>query len=59
MTVQQEILPPQSQDIIEQVFENPALAIRDEEKAKAFLVKVREHATSHRGEGYGQVQGPG
>lgn len=46
MTVQQEILPPEGQDIIEQVFENPALAIRDEEKAKAFLVKVREHATS-------------
>lgn len=46
MTVQQEILPPESQDIIELVFENPALAIRDEEKAKAFLVKVREHAMS-------------
>lgn len=46
MTVQQEILPPESQDIIELVFENPALAIRDEEKAQAFLVKVREHAMS-------------
>lgn len=46
MTIQQEILPPESQDIIELVFENPALAIRDEEKAKAFLVKVREHALS-------------
>lgn len=46
MTIQQEILPPESQDIIELVFENPALAIRDEEKAQAFLVKVREHAMS-------------
>lgn len=46
MTVQQEILPPEGQDIIELVFENPALAIRDEEKAQAFLVKVREHAMS-------------
>lgn len=46
MTVQAEILPPESQDIIEQVFENPALAIQDEAKAKAFLAKVREHALS-------------
>lgn len=46
MTVQQEILPPEGQDIIEQVFENPALAIQDEAKAKAFLAKVREHALS-------------
>lgn len=46
MTVQQEILPPEGQDIIEQVFENPALAIQDEAKAKAFLAKVREHAMS-------------
>lgn len=46
MTVQAEILPPERTDIIELVFENPALAIRDEEKAKAFLVKVREHATA-------------
>ena len=46
MTVQQEVLPPEGQDIIELVFENPSLAIRDEEKAQAFLVKVREHAMS-------------
>lgn len=46
MTVQAEILPPEGTDIIELVFENPALAIRDEEKAQAFLVKVREHAMS-------------
>jgi hypothetical protein len=46
MTVQQEILPPIGQDIIEQVLDNPALAIRDEEKARSFLTKVREHATS-------------
>lgn len=46
MTIQQEILPPEGQDIIELVFENPSLAIRDEEKAQAFLVKVREHATA-------------
>lgn len=46
MTVHTEILPPEGQDIIEAVFENPSLAILDEGKATAFLEKVRETAAS-------------
>lgn len=44
MTVHAEILPPEGQDIIEQVFENPAIAILDEAKANLFLEKVKEFA---------------
>ncbi|MFY7837863.1 MAG: hypothetical protein ACOVQ0_16435 [Novosphingobium sp.] len=42
MTVQAEILPPESQDIIEAVAQDPTLAILDQAKATAFLEKVRE-----------------
>lgn len=42
MTIQQEILPPEGQDIIETVSQNPSIAILDAEKAEKYLVKVRE-----------------
>lgn len=42
MTIQQEILPPEGQDIIEAVSQDPSIAILDTEKAQKYLIKVRE-----------------